>query len=376
MTDQGVCVITHPLGAAGENATRTLLDILAEVDSVSLVTADLPTNSSIHDNREVIELTQKGSGNSVLVAATRFLFNQLRMCAVIRQRPEDITLFFGATAYVLPILFARAIGKTVLTEPRGDVPLTLQLNWEQRMPNALARALANGVRLLEWIGFMTAHTVITYTPNMARQVGLDPDSPSVYPHGARYIDTERFRSRTPFEKRDTLIGFVGRLDEEKGVRSLAAVAKQLPDGVTFRFVGDGPLYDWLEQELSEEIRAGQIELTGWVDHEDIPNELSQMRLLIMPSEATEGLPTTILEAMACGTPVYASAVSGIPDVIQTGQTGWLIDNDDPQSMSDEIVAIINSTEIHIVSTKSREMICKQYSFEQAYNRYESLLSKI
>jgi hypothetical protein len=55
MTERGVCVVTHPLGPAGENATRTLLDILAELGGVTLITADLPADSSIQDHRDVIE---------------------------------------------------------------------------------------------------------------------------------------------------------------------------------------------------------------------------------------------------------------------------------------------------------------------------------
>ena len=179
MGNHGVCVITHPLSAAGENATRTLLDILAELGSVSLVTADLPAESTIRDNREVVELTQKGAGDSVPVAAVRFTLNQLRMCAMIRQRPEGVVLFFGATAYLLPILFARLMGNTVLVEPRGDVPLTLRLNWEQRMPDLFARMLAGAVWLLERAGFATAHMVATYTPNMPRESGLNHESSDV-----------------------------------------------------------------------------------------------------------------------------------------------------------------------------------------------------
>ncbi|MFB6109665.1 MAG: glycosyltransferase, partial [Halodesulfurarchaeum sp.] len=300
MTASGVCVVTHPLSDAGENATRTLLDILAELGPVSLITADLPADSSIRDDREVVELTSKGAGDSVPVAALRFVLNQLRMCAAIRRRPEEVVLFFGATAYLLPILFARAIGKTVLVEPRGDVPLTLRLNWEQRMPDALAAGLAGIVRLLERAGFAVAHRVVTYTPNMARELGLDPESEKVYPQGARYVDTEKFSVEVPFEEREDVIGFVGRLDEEKGIRELAEVAKRLPEGVTFRFVGDGPLYGWLETELADEIEEGAVELAGWVDHDDVPAELNRMKLLVMPSQPTEGLPTTILEALACG----------------------------------------------------------------------------
>ncbi|TKX47740.1 glycosyltransferase family 1 protein [Halorubrum sp. SD690R] len=375
MTDSGVCVVTHPLSAAGENATRTLLNVLAELGPVSLVTADLPADSTIREDREVVELTQKETGDSVPVAAVRFILNQLRMCVAIGRRPEETILFFGATAYLLPILFSRSIGKTVFVEPRGDVPLTLRLTWEQRMPDAFAAALAGSVRLLERIGFLTAHTVVTYTPNMARELGLDPDSPRVYAHGARYVDTEAFRPEIPFEERDTVVGFVGRLDEEKGIRELAAVASRLPDGLTFRFVGDGPLHEWLESELTEEIEDGTVELAGWVDHDDVPAELTRMKLLVMPSQPTEGLPTTILEAMACGTPVYATPVSGVPDVVLDDETGFTMREDDHEEMARRVVSALESKELNEMSRRCRELIETEYSFDAAVRRYQRLLKK-
>lgn len=375
MDQQGVCVITHPLSAAGENATRTLLDILAAIGPVSLVAADLPAESSIWDRHETVELTSKGTGDSVLVAAFRFLVNQLRMCNLIYRRPEVVVLFFGSTSYLLPILFARAVGKTVIVEPRGDVPLTLRLNWEQQLPAAVAHTLSRLVWILERGGFAAAHRVVTYTPNMARQLGLDPESFKVYPHGARYVDTDKFSIQTPFGQRDDVIGFIGRLDEEKGIRKLAAVAKQLPDGVTFRFVGNGPLYDWLESELIAEIESGAVTLTGWVDHDDIPTELNRMKLLVMPSQPTEGLPTTILESLACGTPAYATPVSGVPDVVQQGETGFLMETTEPMAVVADIRSILREpSELSEISVGGRKYIETEYSFDAAVERYKKLLA--
>jgi glycosyltransferase involved in cell wall biosynthesis len=299
------------------------------------------------------------------------------MCIAIYRRPEHITLFFGATAYLLPILFARLIGKTVLVEPRGDVPLTLRLNWEQQLPDTVARALAGLVWVLERGGFAAAHRVITYTPNMARQLGLNPESSKVYPHGARYVDTGEFSIQVPFDERDDVIGFVGRLDEEKGIRKLAAVAKQLPDGVTFRFVGDGPLYDWLESELTAEIESGAVTLTGWVDHDDIPAELNRMKLLVMPSQPTEGLPTTILESLVCGTPAYATPVSGVSDVVEQGETGFLMETTEPIAVVADIRSILKDRDkLSEISVDGRKRIETEYSFEAAVERYERVLTEL
>ncbi|MHC3380572.1 glycosyltransferase family 4 protein [Haloarcula sp. H-GB5] len=379
MTDESlpsVCVVTHPLAAAGENATRSLLDILSAVTSVALVTADLPADSEIRDRHELVELTQKGAGDSVVTAAVRFLLNQLRMCRVIADRDEDVVLFFGATSYLLPIIAARLLGKTVLVEPRGDVPLTLRLNWEQQLPDQVAAGLAGAVRALERAGFAAAHGVITYTPEMARQLDLHPEAPEVYPTGARYVRTDEFCVQQPYADRDRIVGFLGRLDEEKNIRELAAVAAELPADVTFRFIGDGDLRAWLESELASEIDRGAVELTGWVDHDDVPDQLNDLSLLVLPSQPTEGLPTTILEALACGTPVLASPVSGVPDVVREGDTGFLLDSQEAAVLRETILEILERDGLDRISENGRDLIESKYSFEAACERYRSILKQL
>jgi glycosyltransferase involved in cell wall biosynthesis len=371
-----VCVVTHPLAAAGENATRSLLDILAAITGVALVTADLPHDSEIRETREVVEITAQGVGGSVFVDALQFVRNQLRMARVIVGREEEAVLFFGATAYVIPMLVARLRGKTVLAQPRGDVPLTLRLQWEQRLPAPIARVLAGLVRLLERTGFAIANGVVTYTPAMAAELGLNPDDPDVYPTGARYVRTDDFAVETPYENRDRVVGFLGRLDEEKGIRELAAVARQLPDDIRFRFIGDGDLREWAERELADEIEAGSVEMAGWVDHDEIPQELNRLALVILPSQPTEGLPTSILEALACGTPVYASPVSGVPDVVRDGETGFHIDSRDPAALVDGIERILDRDDLAAVSAAGRQLIEDEYSFAAACDRYRAILSTV
>jgi glycosyltransferase involved in cell wall biosynthesis len=295
------------------------------------------------------------------------------MCRAIARREEQVVLFFGATAYLLPVVVARLLGRTVLVEPRGDVPLSLRLQWERRLPAPVARLLAGGVGLLERLAFAAADGVVTYTPSMARELGLDPASPRVYPNGARYVDTDRFDVRTPFEERERTVGYVGRLDEEKGTRRLAAVARYLPADVTFRFVGDGDLREWLADELDSEIDAGRAELAGWVDHDEVPRELNRLRLLVMPSHPTEGLPTTILEAMACGTPAYATPVAGVPDAVREGETGFLMRETDPQSMAARIVDVLDG-DLQPVSERARDVAVSEFGFEAAVERYREILA--
>jgi len=376
MSKKEVLVVTHPLAPASESHVSSLLEILSATTSVALVTTNLPDESSIRNKYDVQEISKAGMYQSIIAAAVQFVLNQFRMCRVITARNEDIVLFFGATSYLLPIFWARLTGRTVVLEPRGDVPLTLRLQWEQRVPSLIARTLAGIVRLLERIGYYLAHGIITYTPSMAEQLGLDAYAQKLYPNGARYVDIDEFCPSVPFEKRDRVVGFLGRLDEEKGVRELAEVAKHLPEEVVFRFIGDGELREWLESELDAELDRESVEVTGWVEHGAVPEQLSALRLLVLPSHPTEGLPTVVLESLACGTPVYATPVSGVPDVVKEGETGFLMNETDPTKIAERITDIQQRDDLDTVSENGRHVIEQEYSFEAAVNRYRQILQSL
>lgn len=370
-----VCVVPQPISTGSQQHVLALLQIIGELTSVSLITANLPTDSPIRDEFQVVDISASGTGKTIITAAIRFVYNQFRMALEVSRRNESIILFFGTTSYIIPILAAKISGKTVILEPRGDVPLTLQIQWKRRLPSPIAQSLARSVRLLEAVGYHLADRIVTYTPSMAEQLGLDRYKHKLYPHGARYVDTEQFSIQIPYEERSDVVGFVGRLDEEKGIRELAEVAKGLPEGITFRFVGDGPLYDWLKSELSEEINTGGAELAGWVDYDDVPEELNQMKLLVMPSHPTEGLPTTILEAMACGTPAYATPVSGVPDVVKAEQTGFLMTQQTPEEIVETLSSILEE-DLSAMSERCRLIIESEFSFDASVDRYRTLLAHL
>lgn len=95
--------------------------------------------------------------------------------------------------------------------------------------------------------------------------------------------------------------------------------------------GDGELKESIAASLQEQGVTARVELPGWISHDDLPRYLNQLRLLVLPSY-TEGLPNIMLEAMACGTPVLATPVGAIPDVIIDGRTGFVMDNMTPWTL--------------------------------------------
>jgi glycosyltransferase involved in cell wall biosynthesis len=101
-----------------------------------------------------------------------------------------------------------------------------------------------------------------------------------------------------------------------------------------------------------------------------------MKLLVLPSRSTEGLPTTILESFACGTPVCASPVSGVPDVVREGETGFLLQSREPDVLSTRIEGILDQNDLIAISESCRTLIETEYRFEAAVERYRLILTAV
>lgn len=369
--EQTVCVVTQPLAAASESATKSLTAVLSAVATVSLVTANLSANSPLRDKHEVIEVSSDGTGTNMAVAALRFVSNQFRMCRVLYQREENVVLFFGTTTYLLPILTARISGQTVILEPRGNVPRSLYHQWRNTYPTTLAFVASRLLWVIEHAGFTLADRIVTLSPGMAAEIGLDTYNGKLHTNGAWHIDTERFSPDRSYEKRNRAVGYVGRLSEEKGLRELVPVVANLPEDITFVFVGDGDLRPWIEDNLGPQIEDGRVQITGWVERDEVPEYLNRLRLCVLLSR-TEGLPTTVLESMACGTPVYANTVGGIPDIITHGETGYFAVKDSPAEVANHLVEMLDECDSEI-SADCRRVIEEEYSFEAAVERYRSII---
>jgi glycosyltransferase involved in cell wall biosynthesis len=370
-----VCVVTQPLVGASESATVSLLTVLSSITNVSLITANLSSQSELREKYDIVEISSSGTGEAIWIAAIRFLRNQLLICEALRRRQERIVLFFGTTSYLLPILYSRLSGKTVVLEPRGDVPEALKIEWQRIYPDFVARLFAKPVWVLEEICYRLAHGIVTLSPSMATDLGLERFGNKLHPNGAWHVDLDRFANTTPAAERGQTIGYLGRLGEEKGIELLVEAVKNLSSDVTFVFIGDGSMRDFIEDELVEEINLGRVKITGWVDHDEVPEYLNELRLLVLPSK-TEGLPVTILEALACGTPVYARPVGGVPDVLVDGETGFLLKEQDPALIAERIERILSRDDLDQITQNGNELAKQEYSFEAAVNRYRKILTNI
>jgi len=118
---------------------------------------------------------------------------------------------------------------------------------------------------------------------------------------------------------------VGRLCEAKGQLLLIAAAARLKAaGIECELVlaGDGPLRVEIEKLIDEHGLNSQVRITGWISSSGVRSEILAARALILPSFA-EGLPVVLMEAMALRRPVLSTYVAGIPELVISGENGWL-----------------------------------------------------
>ena len=103
--------------------------------------------------------------------------------------------------------------------------------------------------------------------------------------------------------------------------------------------------------------------------------LNELKLLVLPSY-TEGLPNIMLEAMACGTPVLATPVGAIPDVIKDGETGFIMENNSPERIAENVIRALNDSNLDIIVKNARELVEKDFTYEAAVERYRKILGSI
>jgi glycosyltransferase involved in cell wall biosynthesis len=165
---------------------------------------------------------------------------------------------------------------------------------------------------------------------------------------------------------------------EKGIQHFSqALPIILNDQQNLRVLigGDGPLRELIEVPLQEEKFSTRIDLSGWISHDDLPIYLNQLRLLVLPSY-TEGLPNIMLEAMACGTPVLATPVGAIPDVIIDGKTGFIMENNSPECITRNVVRALSSPNLEQIAESGRRFVEEQFTFERVVERWKEVLEEI
>lgn len=198
----------------------------------------------------------------------------------------------------------------------------------------------------------------------------------VIPNG---VDVDRFRpSESPQPKgagASLLIMVVAQLIERKGLHHLIAALAQLPDSLQGRLrlslCGTGPCKDALHRQAKEAGLAQQVEFAGLVPYDQVPARLQQADLFVLPS-LQEGLPLSLLEAMACGLPVIATKVGGIPELVRDGTNGLLVPAGHVGALAEALTRLLADSLERQRMAKAARQEALSWSWQAVWAQYESL----
>ncbi|MEQ1804456.1 MAG: glycosyltransferase family 4 protein [Burkholderiaceae bacterium] len=190
-----------------------------------------------------------------------------------------------------------------------------------------------------------------------------PNAVDLSLYGSRAFDASRKMLR---------VVYTGRLTPVKGVDVLLRAWNEISPGGRFELniVGDGPQRAEMEAYVADQRLTGSVRFSGWTD--DVRSALRDADLYVQPS-LNEGLPNSVLEAMAASLPIVATRVSGNEDLVVEGVNGFLAQAGDSSSLAAAMVrALADAEQMHRMGQASRRLIESRYGSERVLDQLEAV----
>lgn len=195
------------------------------------------------------------------------------------------------------------------------------------------------------------------------------------------VDTERFLPMAS-RRRGKRILMVSRLIPQKGplqsIRSFAAIHRRHPDAV-LEIIGTGVLLERARHEVARLRLSEAVTFHGARPHDFVLSRLQAADMLIQhcvtrPFGGLESLGLSLIEAMACGVPVISTRHGAIPDTVEHGLTGLLVEEHDVDGMAEAITALLEDPKrAEAMGMAGRKRVLERFTLEQSRDRLRSIM---
>jgi len=352
-----IAVITYPFhDEVGRATLENFVEVLVPLSNeLVIITGDFPRWPG--ENVYTIGLKTDVHRGPLPITAVKAVWADLMASFYLLKmsRRIDIVIFHIGTALHLSSgLTAKLLRKKTVVCATGLFSVGARLRY--------GRAIAGLGRLYELIHFVLADQIGVESPAAVNALQLSRYQDKIAINGAMYVNTDLFRVTKDFGKRGNLVGYVGRLVEGKGIMEFIDAMPMIlksRDDTKFLIGGGGPLQDEIVSKLQTSGLSDRVQLAGWIPHDELPNCLNELKLLVLPS-ASEGLPGIVQEAMPCGAVVLATPVGGIPDLIKDGETGFILENNRPECIADNVVRALAHPNLSGIAGNARRLIEREY----------------
>ncbi|MGQ9683812.1 MAG: glycosyltransferase [Anaerolineae bacterium] len=200
------------------------------------------------------------------------------------------------------------------------------------------------------------------------------------------VDTHRipFIERKPPEDGRTNVLLVGRLVEKKGIpyaiQAFASV-RRFHRKATLTIIGEGPLRPAITAQLRE-LSLGDVRLLGAQPHDVVLAEMQRAHIFVLPSVTaadgdSEGIPVTLMEAMASGLPVISTWHAGIPELVADGRCGYLVSERNSHALAERLRHLIEHPEKwKSFGLAGRAIVEERFSLDQQTARLEAIYGQL
>jgi glycosyltransferase involved in cell wall biosynthesis len=170
--------------------------------------------------------------------------------------------------------------------------------------------------------------------------------------------------------------YVGRLSKEKGVKYLIQALNRIDEPPTAVIVGEGSDRERLEQMVSLNKKDVNIKFVGRVRHNKLVEYYNMADITIVPS-LYEALPFVAIEALATKTPVIASNVGGIPEVVEDGESGFLVPPKKAEAIRKKINKLLSDSSLRKkFGQRGRRTVEKKFTVDRMADKTEEMLTRL
>lgn len=206
---------------------------------------------------------------------------------------------------------------------------------------------------------------------VVKRHGVDPKRVAVAPNG---VDTTFFIPDASYRDPYPTVVFVGRLVKEKDPFTLIEAfgyLRNLVEEARLIMIGQGYMSSRVKKRLETSGLSKYVEFVPGT--KDVRPFLKRGWIFVLPS-ITEGFPNVIVEAMSSGLPVVASSVGGIPEIIEDGVTGLLVEPRSPESLAQSMASLLlDDKKRNLMGQRAREIAVERYSLEQVVRITEEIV---
>ncbi|HYT92188.1 MAG TPA: glycosyltransferase [Gemmataceae bacterium] len=294
------------------------------------------------------------------------------VAAHLQRLRADVLCCSGYKPDLIGLLAARRVGVPVVSVSHGWTGATFKVRVNETLDRLVVRWMDRVVCVSEAQAVKVRRAGVASERVVVIRNAIGPDAFAAPDPSARE-ELHSFFPRPP----QRLVGAAGRLSPEKGfgvlVEAATAVTRADRD-VGFVLFGDGPLRETLARQIAQRGLAERFVLAGF--RTDLGRFLPHCDLVALPSY-TEGLPVIVLEAFAAGVPVVATAVGGTPEVIEEGQSGYLVPPGDAAALARRLSDLLGSdSERRAMGARGRQRVQEQFTFAAQARRYQELFETL